>query len=84
MGGYQGRNELQFYEDSCKRYAAYAWLAYRMPDTFPDGDMAQMMMQSTSEKIDKLLQVQNTRSRQGKRPEQQARRSGGGQFRRRS
>lgn len=84
MGGYQGRNELQFYEDSCKRYAAYAWLAYRMPDTFPDGEMAQMMMQSTSEKIDKLLQVQNTRSRQGKRPEQQARRSGGGQFRRRS
>jgi ATP-dependent RNA helicase SUPV3L1/SUV3 len=61
MDGMGGRNELQFLEDSCKRYAAYAWLAYRMPDTFPEGEMAQSLMQSTSEKIDRLLSVEAAR-----------------------
>ena len=64
MEGRGGRNELQFLEDTCKLYSAYAWLSYRMPETFPHGDMAQSLMQSTSEKIDALLQVQNTRHRQ--------------------
>lgn len=68
MEGRGGRNELQFLEDTCKLYSAYAWLSYRMPETFPHGDMAQSLMQSTSEKIDALLQVQNTRHRQQRKP----------------
>nr|WP_199067782.1 helicase-related protein [Chromobacterium sp. ASV5] len=66
MMGMGGRNELQYLEDSCKLYAAYAWLSYRMPDTFPDGEMAQLLMQSTSERIDALLQVQNAKQRKGR------------------
>lgn len=62
-----GRNELQFLEDSCKLYAAYAWLGYRMPETFPDGELAQLLMQTTSERIDRLLQARNSSSR-GRRP----------------
>ncbi|WP_255992115.1 helicase-related protein [Chitinolyticbacter albus] len=58
--GMGGRNALQYLEDSCKLYAAYAWLGYRMPDTFPDGEMAQALMQTTSERIDRMLQAQNT------------------------
>jgi len=58
-----GRNELQFLEDSCKLYTAYAWLGFRMPDTFPDEETAQELMRSTSERIDRLLQAQNTRHR---------------------
>ncbi|MBV1775491.1 RNA helicase [Burkholderiaceae bacterium DAT-1] len=63
MEGMGGRNELQYLEDTCKLYAAYAWLGYRMADTFPDEEMAQMLMVSTSEKIDKMLQVENKRHR---------------------
>ncbi|KPC50688.1 helicase-related protein [Amantichitinum ursilacus] len=63
MEGMGGRNELQYLEDTCKLYAAYAWLGYRMPETFPSGEMAQALMQSTSEKIDHLLQAQNTHRR---------------------
>jgi ATP-dependent RNA helicase SUPV3L1/SUV3 len=59
----RGRNELQFLEDSCKLYTAYAWLGFRMPDTFPDEEKAQQLMQSSSEQIDRLLQAQNTRHR---------------------
>ncbi|HJU50472.1 MAG TPA: helicase-related protein, partial [Pseudogulbenkiania sp.] len=76
MEGMGGRNELQYLEDTCKLYAAYAWLGYRMPDTFPHGEMAQTLMQSTSDKIDQLLQAQNTR-RQGRRPQQDKRRAPG-------
>ncbi|MOA46490.1 hypothetical protein D3C78_1690120 [compost metagenome] len=68
MEGRGGRNELQFLEDTCKLYSAYAWLSYRMPETFPHGELAQSLMQSTSEKIDALLQVQNTRHRQQRKP----------------
>ncbi|MFC7419292.1 helicase-related protein [Iodobacter arcticus] len=60
MDGMGGRNELQYLEDTCKLYSAYAWLGFRMPDTFPSGEMAESLMQSTSEQIDKLLQKQNT------------------------
>lgn len=73
MEGRSGRHELQYLEDTCKLYAAYAWLSYRMPETFPYGEMAQTLMKSTSEKIDSLLQVQNVKSRQQKqRREHQA------------
>jgi len=67
MEGRGGRNELQYQEDTCKLYAAYAWLGYRMQETFPDGEMAQRLMQSTSEEIDALLQAQNTRQRHDRR-----------------
>lgn len=67
MEGMGGRNQLQYLEDTCKLYAAYAWLGYRLPDTFPDGEMAQMLMLSASEQIDTLLQVQNSRSRSNRR-----------------
>lgn len=70
MEGKGGRNELQYYEDTCKLYAAYAWLGYRMPDTFPHGEMAQALMQSTSEKIDQMLQARNTRSRHNRHNDQ--------------
>ncbi|QDQ26976.1 RNA helicase [Chitinimonas arctica] len=73
-----GRHDLQFFEDSCKLYAAYAWLSYRMPDTFPDGDKAQTLMQSTSATIDRLLQVQNSLQRHSRRP--QAPKRGDGRF----
>lgn len=72
MEGRSGRNELQFLEDTCKLYAAYAWLGYRMEETFPHGEIAQSLMQSTSEQIDTLLQAQNTRHRK-KNPREHAR-----------
>ncbi|TJZ72983.1 helicase-related protein [Chitiniphilus eburneus] len=79
-----GRNELQFLEDTCKLYSAYAWLGYRMPDTFPHEEIAQSLMKSTSEKIDALLQAQNTQRARGKRPGATVRRGGrsGGGYRR--
>lgn len=67
MEGMGGRNELQYLEDTCKLYAAYAWLGYRMPDTFPDEDLAQMLMQSTSEKIDRHLAQRNVQQRRERR-----------------
>lgn len=82
MEGMGGRNELQYLEDTCKLYSAYAWLGYRMPETFPHEEMAQSLMQSTSEKIDQLLQAQNTRHRSSRKPQQPKR--GGGRFGRRN
>lgn len=76
-----GRNALQRLEDLCKLYAAYAWLAYRMADTFPDGEMAQVLMLKASDEIDAMLQQQNRRSRgkQGaKQGKPQGARRGGG------
>jgi ATP-dependent RNA helicase SUPV3L1/SUV3 len=72
----RGRNELQFLEDSCKLYTAYAWLGFRMPDTFPDEEKAQQLMQSSSERIDRLLQAQNTRHRRSFPGEREERRPG--------
>lgn len=69
MEGTGGRQRLQYLEDTCKLYAAYAWLGYRMPDTFPHGEMAQSLMQSTSEEIDTLLQRQNSQLRHPKKPQ---------------
>ncbi|MGL6070184.1 helicase-related protein [Craterilacuibacter sp.] len=73
MEGTGGRGRLQYLEDTCKLYAAYAWLGYRMPETFPHGEMAQSLMQSTSEEIDTLLQRQNSQLRHISKP-QRARR----------
>ena len=63
-----GKNPLQFLEDSCKLYSAYAWLGFRMSDTFPDQAIAQDLMASSSEQIDRLLQAQNSQSRRSNRP----------------
>jgi len=54
-------NPLQFAEDSCKLYSAYAWLGYRLPETFVDEEKAQLLMKRASETLDKLLQAQNTK-----------------------
>ena len=56
-------DELQFHEDSCKLYAAYAWLSYRLADTFPDAEAAQEGMASTSARIDRILQAESYRPR---------------------
>lgn len=76
-------NPLQFLEDSCKLYAAYAWLGYRMPETFPDCDLAQELMRSTSEAIDRMLQTQNMQQKRQSphRPDDTKR--GGGRYGRR-
>ncbi|UXY15469.1 helicase-related protein [Chitiniphilus purpureus] len=76
MDGRMGRHELQYLEDTCKLYAAYAWMAYRMPETFPHGEMAQALMQSTSEQIDALLQAQNSQRSRGRGAPAPGRRSG--------
>ncbi|HEY8609644.1 MAG TPA: helicase-related protein [Noviherbaspirillum sp.] len=53
------RQTLQDVEDSCKLYSAYAWLSYRMPEFFPDGEAAQQMAREASEHIDGILRAQN-------------------------
>jgi ATP-dependent RNA helicase SUPV3L1/SUV3 len=60
---------LQEVEDTCRMYSAYAWLGYRMPDTFPSIDLAQQLAREASERVDSLLQQQNAaaRKRQGKK-----------------
>ena len=60
---------LQEVEDACRLYSAYAWLAYRIPEYFPDTEMAQKLSRAASERVDSLLQDQNAaaRKRQPKR-----------------
>lgn len=63
------RQTLQDVEDSCKLYSAYAWLGYRMPEWFPDGEQAQQLAREASEHIDSILRAQNAaiRKRGGRR-----------------
>jgi ATP-dependent RNA helicase SUPV3L1/SUV3 len=60
---------LQEVEDTCRMYSAYAWLGYRMPDFFPSIEEAQKLAREASERVDSLLQQQNSaaRKRQSKR-----------------
>ncbi|MEW9899939.1 helicase-related protein [Chitinivorax sp. PXF-14] len=58
------RYPLQAAEDACKLYSAYAWLSYRMPKHFPDGEAAIDLARATSFEVDKMLQAQNARGRQ--------------------
>ena len=60
---------LQEVEDACRLYSAYAWLAYRQPDYFPDTALAQQLSRLASERVDAMLQDQNSaaRKRQPKR-----------------
>jgi ATP-dependent RNA helicase SUPV3L1/SUV3 len=50
-------------------YSAYAWLGYRIPEYFPDTELAQQLAREASERVDSLLQQQNAaaRKRQSKR-----------------
>jgi ATP-dependent RNA helicase SUPV3L1/SUV3 len=54
---------LQEVEDTCRMYSAYAWLGYRMPDYFPSIELAQQLAREASERVDSLLQQQNTAAR---------------------
>ncbi|TWI70226.1 ATP-dependent RNA helicase SUPV3L1/SUV3 [Pseudoduganella lurida] len=54
---------LQEVEDVCRKYSAYAWLGYRLPDYFPDIELAQELSRQASERVDSMLQDQNTNAR---------------------
>src|SRR5690606_39516954 len=62
------RQSLQEVEDACRLYSAYAWLAYRMPEFFPSIDLAQQLAREASERVDQILQSQNSalRKRRGR------------------
>jgi len=51
---------LQEVEDACRMYSAYAWLAYRQPEYFPDTERAQQLSRQASERVDAMLQDQNS------------------------
>jgi ATP-dependent RNA helicase SUPV3L1/SUV3 len=54
---------LQEVEDSCRLYSAYAWLSYRQPEYFPDIAKAQELSRAASERVDSILQDQNSAAR---------------------
>ncbi|MBY0242542.1 MAG: RNA helicase [Burkholderiaceae bacterium] len=62
-------SNLQDVEDLCRLYSAYAWLAYRLPEFFPDVDAALQLSRMASDKVDAILRDQNAaeRKRQPKR-----------------
>ena len=62
------RQNLQEVEDTCRLYSAYAWLSYRCPEYFPSGELAQELARKASERVDVILQAQNTaiRRRRGR------------------
>ena len=55
---------LQEVEDACRRYSAYAWIAYRQSEYFPSVELAQALSRAASERVDALLQAQNAAARQ--------------------
>ncbi|RZA33130.1 MAG: RNA helicase [Lysobacteraceae bacterium] len=55
---------LQEVEDTCRMYSAYAWLGYREPEYFPSIELAQQLAREASERVDAMLQQQNTAARQ--------------------
>lgn len=59
---------LQAAEDACKKYSAYAWLGYRMPDFFPDAEAAVAIARETSARIDRLLAATPRRATRRARP----------------
>jgi ATP-dependent RNA helicase SUPV3L1/SUV3 len=62
------RQTLQEAEDACRLYSAYAWLAYRLPEYFPSTELAQQLAREASERVDEILQAQNSalRKRRGR------------------
>ncbi|TFW09285.1 RNA helicase, partial [Oxalobacteraceae bacterium OM1] len=63
------RMNLQEVEDTCRKYSAYAWLSFRIPEFFPDGELAHELARRASDRVDGLLQQQNMamRRRRGRR-----------------
>ena len=61
--GPQAWHNLQEVEDSCRLYAAYAWLGYRLPEFFPSVELAQELARAASERVDSLLRAQNAAAR---------------------
>lgn len=63
------RQNLQEVEDSCRMYSAYAWLGYRCPEYFPGIELAQQLARDASDRVDEILQAQNSamRKRRGRR-----------------
>ena len=55
-----GRTTLQEVEDYCRLYSAYAWLGYRIPEYFPSVEAAQSLARTASNRVDAMLQAQNT------------------------
>ncbi|MCK0511203.1 helicase-related protein [Aromatoleum buckelii] len=68
------RYALQAAEDACKKYSAYAWLGYRLPDYYPDAEAAVALARSMSETVDEMLARQHGRRRDEKRTPTPARR----------
>jgi ATP-dependent RNA helicase SUPV3L1/SUV3 len=66
-GGSMRMLNLQEVEDACRRYSAYAWLAYRQPDYFPSVEVAQELSRTASERVDSILQAQNAAARKQQR-----------------
>jgi len=58
---------LQDIEDDCKMYSAYAWLGYRCPEYFPDIELAQKLARDASDRVDAILQAQNSALRKRSR-----------------
>lgn len=61
------RYPLQAAEDACKKYSAYAWLGYRLPDYYPDAEAAVSLARSMSETVDEMLARQHGRQCEAKR-----------------
>lgn len=57
------QKNLQEVEDTCRMYSAYAWLSFRIPEFFPDGELAHELAREASERVDAVLQAQNTAMR---------------------
>jgi ATP-dependent RNA helicase SUPV3L1/SUV3 len=57
------RQNLQEVEDTCRMYSAYAWLSFRLPEHFPDGELANELAREASERVDRMLQAQNAQAR---------------------
>lgn len=49
-------SSLQLAEDTCKLFSGYAWLSYRKPEYFPDGELAIKWVRQMSESIDLYFQ----------------------------
>ena len=54
---------LQQVEDTCRLYSAYAWLAYRLPEYFPDVELARDLAREASDRVDAILHAQNAAAR---------------------
>jgi ATP-dependent RNA helicase SUPV3L1/SUV3 len=53
------RQNLQEVEDICRMYSAYAWISFRIPEHFPDGELANELSREASARVDDILQAQN-------------------------